>query len=136
MAYPPRHLARGRRGILALDHNTKFVAIQARDQRRVPANFDEALSGGANHLFTVGVAQHVNNDLEFVEANHEERNFCGVRLGVRKCVLQMRNESVTICKARQRIIFRQIADARGFALPDRDVAQDRAIVKSIRARPA
>lgn len=76
-AYPLRRLIRGRHGVLALDDDTEFVAIQARDQLCVTANFDETLSRGANHLFTVGVAQHVDDDLEFIEANDEERNFCG-----------------------------------------------------------
>ena len=90
---------------------------------------------GTQYAIAAGVPEHVVDLLESVEANNQQRHFTGVLLRVEDHHRQAIVKRVAVGEPGQRIVFRQIPDAFGFAFPHRDVAQDHTVLKAIGALP-
>lgn len=74
--------------------------------------------------------------LEAVEPEHEQCEVGRPPLRRRDQTDEARMQHAAVRKTRQRIMFGEMPDALGLALAQRDVAQDRSILKAVRSLPA
>ena len=82
------------------------------------------------------MAEQVVDVLEAVEANDQKRHFGAGSFGGRNHRSQPGLKRIAVGEAGERVVFGEVADLLGFAFAHRDVAQDRSILKSVRALPA
>src|SRR5882724_9954842 len=82
------------------------------------------------------MAEHVVDLLEAVDADYQQRHLAAISFGVGNLCFKFGVKGVAVDEARQRVVFRQVSNSLGFALAHRDVAKDRAELKSVGTLPA
>src|SRR6185312_2904893 len=82
------------------------------------------------------MAEHVVNLLEAVDPDDQQRYLAAVRPGSGNLCFKFGMKGVAVDEAGQRVVFSQVSNSLGFALAHRDVAKDRAELKSVGTLPA
>ncbi len=118
------------------DRDGEFVAAQARHQGGAAGFRVQSFGHRAQHEVAAGVAEHVVDLLEGVEADHQQRDLAPLRLRRGNHRGEAGVKAVAVGEPGEGIVFGQIANSFGFALSHRYVAQDRAMLKAVGALPA
>jgi hypothetical protein len=114
----------------------KFIAIEPRHELCTVKKLAEPPGDRTQNFVTVGMTQHVNDELKSVKADDKQRNFIGIGLCCGIFFAQVGCEAVTVRKPGQIIMLGEIADARGLALADGNVSEDCTVIESVCSRPA
>ena len=114
----------------------KLVAAETGGNTRPSDLGGQPVRDGAQHEIAVGMAEHVIDLLETVEANYQQRDLARLAFRSRDHLGRPGVKGVAIGESGQRIVFGQMPDAFGFPLSHGYVAQDRAILKTVGALPA
>ena len=62
-------------GVLTLHQHREFITIETRYQAGTFSKSSDPLGGGTNDLFAIIMSQHVDDELEPVEAENDQRDF-------------------------------------------------------------
>src|SRR5438445_8117708 len=82
------------------------------------------------------MTEHVIDLLEAVDADDQQRYLAAVSPGSGNFRFEFGVKGIAVDEAGQRVMFRQVSNSLGFALAHRNVAKDRAELKSVSALPA
>src|SRR5439155_17113012 len=82
------------------------------------------------------MTEHVVDLLEAVDADDQQRYLAAVSPGSGNFRFEFGVKGIAVDEAGQRVMFREISNSLGFALAHRNVAKDRAELKSVGTLPA